>query len=67
MKTQKCNEKCIPEQGLHWLGDRMMKEGERKCIGCGAVGQPHYGFAIPCSTSKSGSHYFDKKIAELNA
>jgi len=66
MRTPKCNEKCRPDEGLHWLGDRMMKEGERKCVGCGAIGQPHYGFSSPCSASQTGAHYFTKETVELN-
>ena len=66
MRYLQCNEKCKPEENLHWLGDRFFTEG-RKCCGCGGIGIPHIGFGYPCSASQSGAHYFDEKTAEINA
>ena len=58
MKYAQCNEKCEPEKGLHWLGDRFFLEGV-KCSACGGTGRPHVGFGYPCSASTSGSHHFE--------
>jgi len=67
MKYDKCNNKCEPEKGNHWLGDRYYLENSRVCSGCGLAGIPHYGFYSPCPASVSGGHHFDKKTAQLNA
>lgn len=69
MKYDKCNNRCEPDKGLHWLGDRYYEENSstRICLGCGAIGIPHYGFSTPCPSSFSGGHYFDERTAQINA
>lgn len=66
MRYSQCNDKCKPDENIHWLGDRFFIEG-RKCTGCGSIGKPHIGFSFPCDASSSGSHYYDEKTAEINA
>ena len=67
IKYDRCNDRCSPNKGLHFLGDRYITEEEvRECSGCGARGRPHSGYASPCPASTSGGHYFDKKTAEIN-
>ena len=77
MKYPQCNLFCDNEHDIHYLGRIRNSEAidnneflfnvDRKCCGCGEIGVPHIGFGYPCSSSQSGAHYFDKKIAEINS
>ncbi len=71
-----CNVYCDEKHNVHYLGrilegqaidkDEFWHNANKPCCGCGAIGIPHIGFGFPCSASKSGAHYFDERIAELN-
>jgi len=82
MRYPQCNDLCDGEHDVHYLGrlikgvsvrdsakdlDEFLPYASRKCCGCGGIGRPHIGFSYSCSASNSGSHYFDKKTAEINA
>ena len=77
MKYPECNQFCDDEHNVHYLGrikdgkaidkDEFLFNAGKPCCGCGAIGRPHIGFAFPCSASQTGSHYFNKKAAEMNA
>ncbi|MBU0978197.1 MAG: hypothetical protein KKD18_07290 [Nanoarchaeota archaeon] len=67
MKYKKCNPKCKPADGIHWIGDRFVNENLSCCKGCGERPIPHYGFGSPCSASHSGTHSLNDLQAELNS
>ena len=77
MLYPQCNQFCDGEHDVHYLGrirnnqaidhDEFLFDAGRPCCGCGDIGRPHAGFTFPCPNSKTGTHYFTEREAELNA